>query len=165
MRKYGWLLALVVALLTAPAHAAIVWNVVQNDDCTAVNAATGITGAAVPCCTQADWGFCNRKSVSGDLLVRFVTFGSLTSQTYTTGGDAISASNMERIGLTQIVHADCSTTLAGGFHVVLDRQTSGGPKVRLLYYDFNNAADGPAIQVPNATATDNEAFTCTLYGY
>lgn len=66
---------------------------------------------------------------------------------YPTGGTALTAALVAAIGASRnilaVLPVDC-----GGYVPVFDAATG---KLKFLYGDNNNAADGPAIEVPNTT--------------
>lgn len=64
---------------------------------------------------------------------------------YTTGGLALSANSC---GLNTITAVNGAPTGSGGYVPSYDRSAA---KLLALYGDNNNAADGPLIEVPNAT--------------
>lgn len=66
---------------------------------------------------------------------------------YPTGGTAFTAALASAVGagrnVLAVLPVDC-----GGYIPVFDAATG---KLKFLYNDNNNGADGPAIEVPNAT--------------
>lgn len=93
----------------------------------------------------------NKRQVSGT-----VTFDS----SYVTGGEPFTAADL---GLTAITNFEAQPSSVG-YVATWDRSTSA-PKLIALYGDNNNAADGPLIEVPNATniATSVHRFVATGY--
>src|SRR6185436_12064625 len=92
---------------------AVTWLVVQNANCTAAQAATGVTSAPVNCCTAAGKGFCDDLQNYGTLFHHFATIVAGSSQGYTAGGNAINTANLNKIKVTNIQEALCSASTKG----------------------------------------------------
>lgn len=80
---------------------------------------------------------------------------------YATGGELV---NLKKYVNKDPVFVTCFNT--SGFILQWIRSTS---KIMLMYYDYNNAADGPAIEFLNATnypaglVADTEVFIVAIY--
>ena len=82
--------AILAVLLAAQVQAAVVWNVVQNSNCTAINGATVNSQASLTanCCTGASAGYClDRQNTGTRFMVRGVDL--VATGTYTTNGDPL----------------------------------------------------------------------------
>lgn len=103
-----------LALLGSTAQAAVTWNVIMNNDCTGPQAATAVAGtASVSCCNAAAAGggnFCEEKTQIGQYNVRVITFGVAAGGAYTANGDALTAAQINKIGLNTLVYSNCEET-------------------------------------------------------
>lgn len=157
MKRVRVILGMVLALLVMleSAHAAVTWTIVTNNDCTALGAATGLTTANVNCCTGAKSGFCDQRGTAlGTEFSRIVYAVTSTGNTYTTGGDAIAAAQVQKLGFGTPVYAVCNPATTGS-GVVLVR-TATLPKVQLF--------DG-AAEKTGAGAVNNVALNCIVFGH
>jgi hypothetical protein len=81
---------------------------------------------------------------------RLLIFGTLSfDSAYVTGGESIDGlikdTDLDDAGVEFIRHIIVQTA---GYHLRLDQ---GGEKLLAYYFDYDAAADGAAIQVPNGT--------------
>src|SRR5262249_58335955 len=127
----GWWTAAAVAALVGClagwAQAAITWLVVTDQDCTGLNAASALGTGGPPCCrasASAGGNQCSITQYEGSLRVRYVTFVVGASSAYTANGDALNATALSKIGLSNVVYAICSPVQPGTASV-----TGGGQDV------------------------------------
>lgn len=156
-RMKGWLLGLVALLLLSTSLAqAATWTIVSNSDCTAFAAATGLTTANVNCCLGAKTGFCDHRGTAlGTEFSRIIYAVTGATQTYTTGGDAIAAAQLTKLGFGTPVYAACNPSTAG--HGVVLVRTTTLPKIQLW--------NGTTEQATTANAISNIAVNCVVYGH
>jgi hypothetical protein len=137
---------------------AVSWNVIQNGDCTANVAATGLTTAQVDCCTTLGQGFCNARDTNGGTSFGLTaTFASGTGVIYTSGGNSLSAVNLAKIPLQNIKHVFCGQSTAGRTVVWKPTTASGKRAPKFLLYNSGGT------EVSGSVA--NEAFQCEIIGY
>ena len=86
-----------------------------------------------------------------------VTFDS----SYATGGETFTPADL---GLAFLTDLQVEVDATAGYVPVWNRSTTA-PKLMAFYGDNNNAADGPLIEVPNATNIATAAARFTAYGY
>lgn len=144
------------------AQAAVTWYVVENADCTAPRAATvsGVSSAAVNCCTGATMGFCNRRTYTGELYE--VAVYAIASGTYTTGGDVFDVTQLAKIQMSTIVHAQCNLANNG-----VD------PPTAVYFPDLLRTSPLPSLQlfqagaaeVPNGALLTGTVFNCLVKGF
>jgi hypothetical protein len=146
------LLALALLLAAASWAGAATWTVVRNADCTGYQAATGLSATAVvPCCMGSNTGFCDRRESMGTLTVRFPSFVAGAGATYTAGGDSLTTSNFQRLGMTSIVWSSCE-------QIVRTTSTTSGGQSPVLTLPVNALCTGAAA--PYGCCTGAGAGTC-----
>ncbi|MGD9676429.1 MAG: hypothetical protein AB7V19_07075 [Candidatus Bipolaricaulia bacterium] len=95
-------------------------------------------------------------SSPGPLFVDTISF--LADASYPTGGSAFEAAYKALVGagreVVQVIPGDC-----GGYVPVF---IPADGKLKVYYGDFNNAGDGPLIEVPNATNLGAVTFNLTV---
>ena len=95
--------------------------------------------------------------ISGGPSIRI---GTITfDDSYPTGGEAITAANLNFSGGITNLIAEPSL---GGYVPVWDKTNS---KIKVLYGDYNNSADGPLIEVPNAADLSTVTVRFIAFGY
>lgn len=97
------------------------------------------------------------RSVFGDR--RIVATETTFDSSYVTGGEPVLASEF---GLTKIEALMATPANVDGYVPSWDRTNS---KLVALYGDNNNAADGPLIEVPNATDLSAVQVSLLVIGY
>lgn len=177
-RRVAGAAALLLGLATM-APAAVTWTVVNDTDCTGLGAATGIDATApIPCCRTAAAGggnYCSLRMTADRFFWRNVTLVAPAAGTYTTGGDALVAAQMAKIGMQNVLGAICSGTSGasgkGGQDVnwVWTAPTTGyayGAKVQL----YQSGCVGTATilngcELGSGAALADISTTCLLFGY
>lgn len=102
----------------------------------------------------------DNQDVFGRYKARLATATFDTS--YPTGGLDVAAPAKSSLGLLNVQGVVACDNCASTGHVVrYDRPTK---KLQAFYGDNNNAADGPLIEVPNATNIATAAITVLVYG-
>jgi hypothetical protein len=96
------------------------------------------------------------RTVFGDR--RIVVTESTLDSSYVTGGEPVTAAEF---GLTKIESLIPTPAGLGGYVPAWDQANS---KIVMLYGDNNNAADGPLIDVPNATNLAAIKINCLVIG-
>ena len=94
----------------------------------------------------------NQRQITGS-----VTFDS----SYVTGGEPFTPAD---VGLTALLSFEVELDATAGYVPVWNRSTTA-PKLMAFYGDNNNAADGPLIEVPNATNIATSVCRFAAYGY
>lgn len=172
--------AAALLLVATAAQAAITWQVTNDTDCTGFGAATALSATApVPCCRTAAAGggnYCSVRMAGGQYFFRNVTFVAGAAGTYTTGGDALVAAQMAKIGMTNVLSAICSGTSGvsgfGGQDVNWVPTTAVSPfayGAKLQLYQTgcvgNTTVAVAGCELGSASPLINVSTTCLLFGY
>lgn len=173
MKKLLWSV-LALGLLAGPALAANTWQVVDSSQCTGAGAATGIGTGRFDCCKGAastNANTCDLKFSIGPMWARLVSMGTAgTSQTYTTGGDALNAAAIAKIGLSNIAWGECGLVNAPSNQAYIADvipQIGGGAKIAITEMGpavDTTAANGQFKEATSAQVMINTAVTCWFYG-
>lgn len=177
-RRYGIAASLVLALFVGVFSAgqalavAPTWQVIRNSDCTAgTAAAVTLTNARVNCCYGgaaaggSGLGYCEQVDMGNTFpftYARRVTLAtSPAAVTYTTGGDAIGASELAKITQPATwVAAQCYPTAGTGYFPTI-KFTSAPPGQRTPFVQFWSGTG----ELSNAVSLASTVIECIIYGY
>lgn len=160
MRKFGLAALIGLLMLTASAEAAITWTITANAQCTAF-------GAPAACCSASGQGECPVKFNIGNKVVAWANVVGTSGGTYTNpGGDAIAATEMQKLGLNTVQVAICdpmipvAAVVPLAVQIIRQANVSNLPSVKVKIFTTAGA------ELANATALATTAtMDCLFIGY